>query len=165
MARSVDLFVDHGDDPHQLLVMLGKAAHGSATAGIDGRWQLRLSSDLVAHVYRHPYVDDGDLHLTRYPWVVSVRVGHEGSLMEHPATVALRMLAEELRRFRRRVLLVLDLQNRLDLGPDVEVEAAGGEATSGADAGSATPTATGVLEAAGDEAADAPSVSGTAVES
>ena len=121
MSRSVDLFIDHSDDDaHQLLVMLGTSIHGAPVDCGAGRWELCLSPQLVATVYRHPYVDDGDLKLSRYPWVVSIRVGHEGSLLDHPATIALRMLAEDLRAHHRRILLVLDLQNRIDIGPDTD---------------------------------------------
>ena len=118
MSRSVDLFVDPAVDERQLLVLLGHAAHSAAVETTDGRWQLRLGDQLVALVYRHPYVDDGDLHLARYGWVVSIRVGHAGSLIDHPATAALRMVADDLRAHHCRVLLVLDLQYRLDLGPE-----------------------------------------------
>ncbi len=119
MSRCVDLFVDHEGDPHPLLVMLRNSVHAQAVETTDGRWQLRVGDGLEAEVYRHPYVDDGELPLARYPWVISIRVGHEGSLVDHRATTALRMVAEDLRAHQRRVLLVLDLQYRLDLGPDL----------------------------------------------
>ncbi|MCU4185417.1 hypothetical protein K6U06_13675 [Acidiferrimicrobium sp. IK] len=144
MSRSVDLFVDPGVDTHQLLVLLGKAARGPAVETADGRWQLRLGDQLVAHVYRHPYVDDGDLRLSRYPWVISVRVGHDGSLLDHPATAALRMVADDLRPHHCRVLLVHDLQYRLDLGGEAtdvsDGRDVGGE---GPDAGGEGPDAGG----------------------
>lgn len=117
MSRSVDLFIDPGVETHQLLVMLGSATHGAPVETTDGRWRLRVSDRLIAHVSRHSFVDDGELQLSRYPWVVSIRAGHEGSLIDHPATAtaALRMVADDLRTHRCKVLLVLDLQYRLDL--------------------------------------------------
>ena len=162
MSRSVDLFIDHTDDAHQLLVMLGTSIHGAPVDCGAGRWELRLSPRLVATVYRHPYIDDGDLKLSHYPWVVSIRVGHEGSLIDHPATIALRMLAEDLRAHHRRILLVLDLQNRIDLGPDTDADIT--PAGAGEPANATAADATAVDATAVDAGAPGPAASGPGAE-
>lgn len=138
MSRSVDLFVAHAGDPRKLIDLLGAAddarptgsrsssdsdpAGPPSTAGplstavetTDGRWEMGLGDDLVGYLHRHPFIDDGDLRFTRYPWALSVRVTSPGPLREHPATIALRRVAMTLREAGISVLLVLDLQHRLD---------------------------------------------------
>lgn len=119
MARAIDLFIDHpGDDPHQVLVRIGAAVHQPPVPTTDGGWDVRLAEGLSARFGPHGFVDDDHLPLRGYRWSLAARVPDGPGLLEHPATAALRMVADELRHQGTRVLLVLDLQHRVPLGGD-----------------------------------------------
>lgn len=114
MSRSVDLFIDSSLSIEALAEHL-RARTGAqlVPTGDPARWRM-VDGTLTADLYEHAYVDDGELWLSRYRYVLSTQMADAVSLLDSVEVVGLRHLAQLLHDPPElSVLLVLDLQYRL----------------------------------------------------
>jgi hypothetical protein len=116
MSRSVDLFIDFRGSPEELAALLSERTGRPVSPGpAEGTFVL-TDGELAATAGRHGYVDDDELPLARYPYVLSLRTSTAGPLGASAETVSLRAVADALGDLP--VLLVLDLQYRDAGRPD-----------------------------------------------
>lgn len=128
MSRSVDLFIDSTKPIDELAAEVSRAASVTLAPGeLPGTWALD-AQDVHAELHTHPYVDDGDLVLSRYRYALSARVAHDRRLADASETMLLRLVSESLRRSGIPSLLVLDLQYR-DRGAPASADGAAGDGT------------------------------------
>ncbi|MHB1534779.1 MAG: hypothetical protein ACYC1D_09255 [Acidimicrobiales bacterium] len=126
MSRSVDLFIDTDAPLEQLAEQLGQAIGAQLTPSPNGATRILRDGAVVAELGPHPYLDDGDLWLSRYRYALSARVTSDARPQDTAEAAVLRRVAQAVRqRELFPVLLVLDLQYRDD-GPAVGAVTAGG---------------------------------------
>lgn len=112
MSRSVDLFFDMEPPVEAVASELGRLTSFVLTPGeVPGTWLLE-EGQIRAELHAHPYIDDGDLLLSRYRWALSCRVATGVRLADAAETTLLRLVCEALLRARIPALLVHDLQYR-----------------------------------------------------
>jgi hypothetical protein len=113
MARSIDLFIDAPVELPELADRLGQLTGSPLVASPRGDRYILSEGDTVAHLGSHPFLDDGELLLSRYPYVLSARVSSGQSVADSRELALLRHLAELIRqRTSMAALVVHDLQNR-----------------------------------------------------
>lgn len=121
MSRSVDLFIASPEPLDAVAAKIADIAKVAVTAGPEGRREIR-DGTTAAVLYEHRYVDDGDLFLSRYQYVLSGRTAAESRPQDTPEASLLRRVGSALQQATSwSVLLVLDLQYR------EPVSAGGGE--------------------------------------
>lgn len=112
MSRSVDLFVSSPETLDVVAAAIGEIDDVTVEAGSDGSWNVREGAT-SASLSSHGYVDDGDLLLSRYVYVLSGQVPATARPQDTPVAGLLRHVGSQLRqRTSWAVLLVLDLQYR-----------------------------------------------------
>ncbi|MBO0693841.1 MAG: hypothetical protein J2P58_13140 [Acidimicrobiaceae bacterium] len=114
MSRSVDLFIDSSLPIEALAEHLRARTGAQVVSTADpARWRMSDGS-LTADLYEHAYVDDGELWLSRYRYVLSTHMPDGVGLLDSSEVLGLRHLAQVLHAPPElSVLLVLDLQYRL----------------------------------------------------
>jgi hypothetical protein len=120
VSRTVDLFISSTLTIDELattiatrtgLLLPSESSESSESGETGAAGEIRFrEGDLSAGLSEHAYVDDGDLVLRRYRYVLSARTTVSGHLGLSPETAWLRRVAAALED--HRVLLVLDLQYR-----------------------------------------------------
>ena len=116
MKRSIDLFVDSDLPLEELAEELSELSGLAAKRSGDGsEWSIE-QGEVRARLGTHPFLDDGDLCLSRYAYALSCRVPSETRLADAPETVLLRMVSEALQKGGVGSLLVHDLQYRDRVG-------------------------------------------------
>lgn len=142
MSRSVDLFID-SSLPIEALAEHLRARTGAEFMPSDdpARWRM-VDGSLVADLYEHAYVDDGELWLSRYRYVLSTHLADGVGLLDSDEVLGLRHLAQALHAPPDlSVLLVLDLQYRLPAAGESSPDAVGEPAAGGPGSGwGAAPT-------------------------
>jgi len=114
----VDVFIDSPLDLDQLSGQLGELAGASVTSEPDGHRFVWNDGEVAAILGTHPYVDDGGLQLSRFPYVLSSRVGST-NLLTSPELAMARHVADLLReQLGSSVLVVQDLERRDTGGRD-----------------------------------------------
>lgn len=123
MSRSVDLFIGSSLPIDQLAELLRTRSGAQLVPTVDPeRWRF-VDGAISADLFVHPYVDDGELWLSRYRYVLSTSMADGVGPIDSGEVLGLRHLAQILHDpVELPVLLVLDLQYRLPAGR----EAAGG---------------------------------------
>jgi hypothetical protein len=113
MSRSVDLFIQSTLSLDELAATIGRRVEKTLAPGpAPDSWVLS-DNDVEAVLRAHPYVDDGELLFSHYPYALSASVANDLRLQDAPATDLLRKVADRLQRGEGiAVLLVLDLQYR-----------------------------------------------------
>lgn len=115
MSRSVDLFIAAPDPLDAVAEKISELAKVTVVADPEGRWVIR-EGETSAWLSGHRYIDDGDLFLSRYPWVLSGRTQAASRPQDTPEAALLRHVASALQLGTSwGVLLVLDLQYRENL--------------------------------------------------
>jgi hypothetical protein len=134
MSRSVDLFIGTSLPIAELADLLGRRSGAQLVPTIDpDRWRY-IEGSVTAELFEHPYVDDGELWLSRYRYVLSARMADGVGPIDSAEVLGLRHLAQLLHDpVELPVLLVLDLQYRLGppVGRAVEVPEGSGSPLSG----------------------------------
>jgi hypothetical protein len=117
VSRSVDLFIDSSLSIEALAEHLRARTGAQLVPTVDpARWRM-VDGTLAADLYEHAYVDDGELWLSRYRYVLSAQMADAVSLLDSGEVLGLRHLAQVLHDPPDlSVLLVLDLQYRLAAG-------------------------------------------------
>jgi hypothetical protein len=115
VSRTVDLFISSTAPVDELAAVIAARTGIPFPSGPDDgtgeAGEVELGEGDVSAVLRpHAYVDDGDLVLRRYRYVLSARTTASGHLGLSPETAWLRRVAAALAD--HQVLLVLDLQYR-----------------------------------------------------
>jgi hypothetical protein len=121
MSRTVDLFLD-SDQPLELVASeLSELAGAPLSASPDRSRFVLKYKDVTAYLAEHDFVDDDDLPLSEFPYVLSAQVRGAGEIDRSPEAQCLRELnARWQRGTGMPSLLVIDLE-RPDaswLGPD-----------------------------------------------
>jgi hypothetical protein len=112
VSRSVDVFINSPLELDQLAGRLGELAGASVTSAPDGHRFEWNDGQVVASLGTHQYVDDGNLRLSRFPYVLSSRVG-TSNLLASPELAMARQVADLVRlRLGSSVLVVQDLERR-----------------------------------------------------
>lgn len=112
MSRSVDLFIDAQPPIAAVAAEIHRLAGLTLQPGeVPDTWSLE-EGEVHAELHPHPYVDDGQLLLSRYRWALSCRVANGVRLTDAPETTLLRLVSEALQQGGVPVLLVHDLQYR-----------------------------------------------------
>lgn len=115
MSRTVDLFLD-SDQPLELVAaQLSLLASAQLTASPDRARYVLREGGVTAYLAEHDFLDDDDLPLSEFPYVLSARVSGAGDI-DHSAEA--RYLRRLNGRWREQTglpsLLVIDLER-----PDV----------------------------------------------
>jgi hypothetical protein len=117
MSRSVDLFIGGAATLEEVAAAVGGLPDATVTADPERRRWLLQVGDVRAVLGQHPYLDDGDLPFSQYPYALSVRTGDDTRPQDSAGTALLRRVAQHIQGgLTWPVLLVLDLQYR-DPGP------------------------------------------------
>lgn len=143
MFRSVDLFIRAEKTLAELAQIVRTVTGLPVEAGPREATFVTRDDHFQAVLHEHSYREDA--MLSRYPYVLSSVVGDGARLQEAPATVMLRLVADQLQRQDGlAVLLILDFQYRERAAGDASppVAAAGPEAL--ADAATAVGVEAGV---------------------
>lgn len=112
MSRSVDLFLSCPEPLETVATTIGEVAEVSVEPGPDGVWTVH-EGDTSVTLSLHRFVDDGDLFLSRYPYVLSGAVPATARPQDTPVAALLRHVGSDLQQRKSwQVLLVLDLQYR-----------------------------------------------------
>ena len=112
MSRSVDLFLSCPEQLETVAAAVGEIANVSVEPGPDGVWTVH-ESDTSVTLSQHRFVDDGDLFLSRYPYVLSGAVPTTARPQDTPVAALLRRVGADLQQRKSwQALLVLDLQYR-----------------------------------------------------
>jgi hypothetical protein len=112
MSRSVDLFLSTHETLDVVAGTIREAVSVTVDPEPDGSWTVRDGETSVS-LSTHAYVDDGDMFLSRYAYVLSGRVPATARPQDTPAASLLRRVGTSLQRHSSwGVLLVLDLQYR-----------------------------------------------------
>jgi hypothetical protein len=111
MSRAVDLFIRSELEPADLAARIAEIT-GFLAEQTESGWRLH-DEGFEAVLSEHSFVDDYDLLLSRYRYVLGCRVSEGTRMKDAPATIMLRMVADQLQqKAGLSVLLVLDLQYR-----------------------------------------------------
>ncbi|HET9691298.1 MAG TPA: hypothetical protein VFP61_09095 [Acidimicrobiales bacterium] len=110
MSRTVDLFIDH-DDLHQLLTHLGAAVHRPPTPIADHSYAVHLADGLLGELRPTARRADGTPRFASFTWQLAALSPGGCPAGDDPVTIAVRIVADELRRQRLRCLLVVDLHH------------------------------------------------------
>ena len=90
MSRSVDLFIDSDQALAQVASRLGELTGQPLVASPDpSRFVLR-DGPVTAHLAEHDFVDDDDLPLSEFRYVLSASVRSAGSIDDSPEAASLR---------------------------------------------------------------------------
>jgi hypothetical protein len=113
MSRSVHLFIGADAPLEELAGALGESLATTLVYEPEtGGWAI-TDGDARAVLAAHPYVDDGDLTLSRYRYALSAQVPNDVRLHDSREAVMLRRVAERVQHdLGHPALLVLDLQYR-----------------------------------------------------
>lgn len=112
MSRSIDLFIASSEPLDSVAKRVGEVAKLPILEDPDGGWVVR-DEDTSVTLTEHRYLDDGDLFLGRYRYVLSGRVPPTARPQDTPVAALLRRIACEVQHATAwPVLLVLDLQYR-----------------------------------------------------
>jgi hypothetical protein len=122
MSRSVDLFISSSLPLDELAEVLRRRSSAQLIPTTDpDRWRY-IDGPVIAELFEHPYLDDGDLWLSRYRYVLSARMGSGVGPLDSVEVRSLRHLSQLLHDPESfPVLLVLDLQYRLGPQPPDDV--------------------------------------------
>jgi hypothetical protein len=119
MSRSVDLFIDADAPIDEVAANLGELLGSPLAEGPGPRTWLLQEGTVEAVLTCHPFLDDGELLLSRYRYALSARVPNTVRVQDAPETALLRHVAERvLRGSHLPALLVFDLQYRDRPGGD-----------------------------------------------
>ncbi len=110
MSRSVDLFIDMEPPIEAVVGQISSLTDVGIDPGeLPGTWSMHRGG-VHAELHAHPYVDDGELLLSRYRWALSCRLDIGVRVADAPETVLLRLVSDALRKEGVATLLVHDLQ-------------------------------------------------------
>ena len=136
MSRSVDLFISSPEPIDVVATTIGELAEVTVDRALDGSCAVR-EGDTSVSLSRHRYVDDGDLFLSRYSFVLSGSVPATARPQDTPVAALLRQVGSALQQGTSwPVLLVLDLQYREPIPSEAGRADSTDAGSSGADAGS-----------------------------
>jgi hypothetical protein len=112
MSRSVDLFISSGEPLDAVASRIAELAKVEAVPG-EGATVVIREGDTSVALAKHRYIDDGDLFLSRYQYVLTGQVPSTARPQDTPVAALLRHVGCALQQGTSwPVLLVLDLQYR-----------------------------------------------------
>lgn len=165
MSRSVDLFIASSLPIEALAEHLRARTGAQLTPTTDpARWRM-VDGSVTADLYEHAYVDDGELWLSRYRYVLSTHMADGIGLLDSSEVLGLRHLAQVLHDPPHlSVLLVLDLQYRLAAGGGAAGVGAAGAGVAGVGAPSERAVGAGAGSGMGREPSAAETAAGLAAQ-
>lgn len=117
MPRTVDLFLDSDQPLDRVAERLGELSSTPFVSSPDRAYFVARAGDVVAHLTDHDFLDDDDLPLSEFRYVLSASVSQGSSIEDSPELAFLRRVNAGLRQgggFAS--LLVIDLE-RPDTAP------------------------------------------------
>jgi hypothetical protein len=112
MPRSVDLFISSPDPLEAVSQAIAEATGFGVEPASDGSWVVR-DREVDAVLSEHGRPDDGELPLSRYPYVLSGTVEDAVRPQDSAPAALLRQVAQKLQeKSGLMMLMVLDLQYR-----------------------------------------------------
>jgi hypothetical protein len=117
MPRTVDLFLDSDQPLDRLAEQLGELGSARFVPSPDQAYFVARDGDVVAYLTDHDFVDDDDLPLSEFRYVLSASVTQATSIEDSPELSFLRRVNAGLRQSGAFAsLLVIDLE-RPDTAP------------------------------------------------
>ncbi len=117
MPRTVDLFLDSDQPLDRVADQLGELSDARFVCSPDQAYFVVHAGDVVAHLTAHDFLDDDDLPLSEFRYVLSASVGAGAPIEDSPELAFLRRVNAGLRRSGGFAsLLVIDLE-RPDTAP------------------------------------------------
>ncbi|MGH9105986.1 MAG: hypothetical protein ACRDZX_09145 [Acidimicrobiales bacterium] len=111
MSRTVDLFIDSDQPLEQVALQLSELAERPLTVCADrSRWVMR-DAGVTAYLAEHDFLDDDELPLSEFRYVLSASVKGAGDIDDSPEVACLRRVNARVReRAQLPSLLVIDLE-------------------------------------------------------
>jgi hypothetical protein len=117
MPRTVDLFLDSDQPLDRVAEQLGELSSARFVASPDQAHFVAHEGEVVAYLTDHDFLDDDDLPLSEFRYVLSASVSHGTSIEDSPELSFLRRVNAGLRQSGAfPSLLVIDLE-RPDSAP------------------------------------------------
>lgn len=111
MSRTVDLFIDSDQPLAQLAAFLGDLIGRQFVATPDGARYVLRDGSVTAYLTEHDFLDEDELPLSEFRYVLSVVVRATGEIEESEETACLRRINTQLRAVDScPSLLVIDLE-------------------------------------------------------
>jgi hypothetical protein len=123
MSRTVDLFLDSDQPLERVAAQLGELTGHELAPLPDGARFVMRDGEVSAYLAEHDFVDDDDLPLSEFRYVLSAAVTGDGVIDDSPQVACLRRASTCLRSIWPS-LLVIDLERRADV-PSAGAEHAG----------------------------------------
>ena len=118
MSRTVDLFLDSDRPLEQVAGELSQLTRLQLVALPDGSRFVLQDGDVHAYLAEHDFLDDDDLPLSEFRYVLSASVTKQGSLEDSPQLACLRRVNAALRAATSvPSLLVIDLERPDEWSP------------------------------------------------
>jgi hypothetical protein len=111
VSRTVDLFIDSDQPLDQVAVQLSELAHCQLVASPDRSRFLWQEGPVTAYLAEHDFLDDDDLPLSEFRYVLSAPVRSSGRIDDSAEVAFLRRVNSQLRQSAvLPSLLVIDLE-------------------------------------------------------
>lgn len=111
MSRTVDLFLDSDQPLDRVAEQLSEVTGNQLVASPDKAHFVMLSGGITAYLAEHDFLDDDDLPLSEFRYVLSVSVRSAGNIDQSPEVACLRLVNTLLRQNAGfPSLLVIDLE-------------------------------------------------------
>jgi hypothetical protein len=111
MSRTVDLFLDSEQPLGHVAEQLSELTGNQLVASPDKAHFVMLAGDVTAYLAEHDFLDDDDLPLSEFRYVLSASVRSAGNIEHSPEVACLRLVNSLLRQSAGfPSLLVIDLE-------------------------------------------------------
>jgi len=118
MSRTVDLFLDSDQPLGRVAEQLRELTGNQLVASPDNTHFVMLAGDVTAYLAEHDFLDDDDLPLSEFRYVLSASVRSAGNIEQSPEVACLRQVNTLLRESAGfPSLLVIDLERPDALQP------------------------------------------------
>ncbi|MBV9662265.1 MAG: hypothetical protein JO337_14025 [Acidimicrobiales bacterium] len=128
MSRSIDLFIDCDRAIDEVADEIRSLARMELRPGGDGTVWVLEEGGVRAELRVHPFLNDAELLLERYRYVLGTQVSNGTRLLDAAETALLRLVSEGMQKGGYATLLVHDLQYRDPRGAAPPTDPAGGPA-------------------------------------
>src|ERR1700678_242071 len=97
MSRTVDLFLDSDQPLDRVAEQLGELTGKPLVASPDRAHFVMVEGDVTAYLAEHDFLDDDDLPLSEFRYVLSASVRRTGDIEDSPEVACLRLVNSLLR--------------------------------------------------------------------
>jgi hypothetical protein len=118
VSRTVDLFLDSDQPLGRVAEQLSELTGNQLVASPDKTYFVMLAGGITAYLAEHDFLDDDNLPLSEFRYVLSASVRGAGNLEDSPEVAGLRLINTLLRQsVGFPSLLVIDLERPDELQP------------------------------------------------